>query len=70
MRNKRDAAHLVLWDKVKRVRAGIKASFGDDLSAYEMVSGARMSERKTAAPRTPTSAWKMESLPETGGSFF
>ena len=48
----RDAANLSLWDKVKRVRAGVKASFGNDSSQYEMVSGTRLSERKTATRRT------------------
>ena len=48
----RDAANLSLWDKVKRVRAGVKASFGNDLSQYEMLGGTRVSERKTAARRT------------------
>jgi hypothetical protein len=32
LRNQRDAANQSLWDKVKRVCAGIKASFGDDSS--------------------------------------
>ncbi len=30
LRNQRDAVHLSLWDKVKRVRSGIKAVYGDD----------------------------------------
>jgi 3-phenylpropionate/cinnamic acid dioxygenase small subunit len=54
MHNQWDAAHLVLRDKVKRVRTGIKASFGDDSSTYEMVSGARMSERKTCMQNSHT----------------
>jgi hypothetical protein len=33
----------------QRVRAGVKARFGDDSSPYEMVGGARVSERKTAS---------------------
>ena len=48
LRNQRDAANQDLWDKVKRLRAGVKASYGDDSSQYEMVGGTRMSERKTA----------------------
>jgi len=55
MRNQRDAANQDLWDKVKRLRAGVKASYGDDSSQYEMVGGTRMSERKTAR-RTPAPA--------------
>jgi hypothetical protein len=35
-----------MWDKVKRVRAGVKANYGDDSQQYEMVGGTRMSERK------------------------
>ena len=46
LRNKRDALHLSLWDKVKRIRAGIKAAFGDDSSQYEMIGGTRTSDRK------------------------
>jgi len=49
LRNQRDAAYLSLWDKIKRVRSGIKAVYGDDSSQYEMVGGTRRSERK--APR-------------------
>jgi hypothetical protein len=46
-RNQRDALNLTLWDKVKRVRAGAKANYGDDSSQYEMMGGTRMSDRKT-----------------------
>jgi len=46
LRNQRDAVYRAMWDKVKRVRAGIKANYGDDSSQYEMVGGTRMSERK------------------------
>jgi len=49
LRNQRDEANLILWDRVKRVRAGFKAIFGDDSSQFEMVGGTRTSERK---PRT------------------
>jgi hypothetical protein len=56
LRNQRDAAHQDLWDKVKRLRSGVKATFGDDSSQYEMVGGTRMSERKSAARKTPTPA--------------
>ena len=46
MRNQRQTYTITLWDKVKRVRAGVKAIYGDDSSAYEMVGGTRLSERK------------------------
>ena len=55
LRNQRDATYYSLWDLVKRVRAGLKGSFGDDSSQYEMVGGTRLSERKTAR-RTATPA--------------
>ena len=48
LRNQRDEANLILWAKVKRVRAGFKASYGDASSQFEMVSGTRVSDRKTA----------------------
>lgn len=45
LRNQRDDLHAGLWDQAKRVRAGIKAIYGDDSSEYERVGGTRMSER-------------------------
>ena len=51
LRNKREALNLSLWDKVKRIRAGIKAAFGDDSSRYEMIGGTRTSDRKTRTRR-------------------
>jgi hypothetical protein len=48
MRNRRDAVCKSTWDKVKRVRAGVKATFGDDSTQYEMIGGTRLSDRKTA----------------------
>lgn len=46
LRNQRDALYQEMWDKVKRVRNGVKANYGDDSSQYEMVGGTRLSERK------------------------
>lgn len=46
LRNHRDSVSANIWDQVKRVRAGVKANFGDDSSQYEMVGGTRKSERK------------------------
>ena len=45
-RNQRDAACIGIWDKVKRARAGIKATYGDDSTEYEIAGGTRLSERK------------------------
>ena len=39
LRNQRDAQMLAVWDKVKRVRAGIKSIYGDDFSEWEMIGG-------------------------------
>ena len=47
LRNKRDAVQLSLWDKIKRARAGMKATYGDDSSQFEMVGGTRVSDRKS-----------------------
>ena len=55
MRNQRDALCVELWDKVKRVRSGVKANYGDNSSQYEMVGGTRLSERKSPT-RKPTAA--------------
>jgi hypothetical protein len=46
LRNQRDDVFASMWDKVKRVRSGVKAIYGDDSSQYEMVGGTRTSERK------------------------
>ena len=46
IRSKREAVCQATWDKVKRVRSGIKASFGDDSMQYEMIGGKRLSDRK------------------------
>lgn len=55
LRNQRDTSHGALWDLIKRVRAGVKASYGDDSSQYEVIGGTRMSEKKTPR-RTATPA--------------
>ncbi len=47
LRNQRDTLFVSIWDKVKRVRNGVKANYGDDSSQYEMVGGTRLSERKS-----------------------
>jgi hypothetical protein len=48
VRNRRDALYLAAWEKVKRMRAGIKGLYGDDSIQYELVGGTRRSERKRA----------------------
>jgi hypothetical protein len=50
-RNQRDALYTSIWDKVKRVRNGMKAIYGDDSSQYEMIGGTRLSERKAPVRR-------------------
>ena len=52
VRNRRDELYLSAWDKVKRMRAGVKGMYGDDSTEYEMVGGTRRSDRKRAR-RTP-----------------
>jgi len=46
VRNQRDAISQNIWDKIKRIRLGVKANYGDDSSQYEMVGGIRLSDRK------------------------
>jgi hypothetical protein len=53
LRNQRDALQAAAWDKVKRFRAGVKASYGDDSSEYEQVGGTRMSDRKSPRRTAP-----------------
>ena|SRR5687767_2246633 len=52
-RNRRDELYLSAWDRVKRMRAGIKGMYGDDSSEYEMVGGTRRSDRKRARHLQP-----------------
>ena len=51
LRNKRDDVYAAGWKEVTRLRAGVKAIYGDDSSEYEMVGGTRLSERKPRARR-------------------
>lgn len=53
-RNQRDALCLSVWDKVKRMRSGVKGNYGDDSTQYELVGGTRMSERKPRARKAVT----------------
>ncbi len=53
-RNQRDALYANIWDKVKRVRNGMKAIYGDDSSQYEMIGGTRTSERKSPTRKATT----------------
>ena len=55
-RNQRDALYANIWDKVKRVRAGAKANYGDDSSQYEMMGGTRLSDRKSPVRRILSSS--------------
>jgi hypothetical protein len=48
VRDRRDELYLAAWDKVKRMRAGVKGLYGDDSIEYELVGGTRRSERKRA----------------------
>jgi hypothetical protein len=41
-----------LWDKVKRLRNGVKGTFGDDSTPYELVGGTRLSDRKPYRRKT------------------
>ena len=53
-RNQRDLVFSGIWDKLKRIRAGVKANYGDDSQQFEMVGGTRTSERKSPTRRTTT----------------
>ena len=55
LRNQRDAISLNMWDKIKRIRSGVKAHYGDDSTEYELVGGTRLSDRKRSNRKpTPT----------------
>jgi hypothetical protein len=53
-RNQRDLLLNSMWDKCKRFRAGVKATYGDDSQQYEMVGCVRTSERKSRVRRVTT----------------
>lgn len=46
LRNQRNELLWDSWQLLKRLRAGIKAIYGDDSSQYELIGGTRLSERK------------------------
>ena len=46
LRNQRECLYISVWDKVKRIRFGVKAFYGDDSSQYKLVGGTRVSDRK------------------------
>ncbi len=50
--NQREIIYLGMWDKVKRVKAGVNANFGDDSPQYDLIGGTRVSERKSPARKT------------------
>jgi diadenosine tetraphosphate (Ap4A) HIT family hydrolase len=56
VRNQRDALSQNIWDKIKRIRMGVKANFGDDSSQYEMVGGTRLSDRKPRSRKVAVAA--------------
>jgi len=53
LRDQRDDLNLSIWDMIKRVRAGVKANYGDNSHQYEMIGGTRASERKVKPRRPP-----------------
>ena len=59
VRSKRDDVSMAVWDKVKRLRRGVQAIYGDDSAQYQMMGGTRLSERKPptrkAKAASPTS---------------
>jgi hypothetical protein len=55
-RSQRDTLYNSMWDKVKRIRAGMKCNFGDDSQQYEWVGGTRLSDRKPRARKGSTTS--------------
>jgi hypothetical protein len=54
LRNKRDQQLTRMWDVIKRTRATVKGTYGDDSTEYELVGGTRASERKRSTRRQGT----------------
>ena len=61
LRAQRDASNKRLWEKLKRVRAGIKASYGSDSQEYQRFGGQRA--RKLSPARRKTERLKTASSP-------
>jgi hypothetical protein len=53
LRNRRDERLERMWDAIKRVRATVKGTYGDNSSQYELVGGTRLRERKRPVRRQP-----------------
>jgi len=51
LRDQRDEAYGTGWSYITRMRAGIKAIYGDNSSQYKMAGGTRRSERKPRSRR-------------------
>jgi len=51
LRDQRDDVYSKGWGYITRLRAGMKAIYGDDSSEYEMMGGTRRSERKPRSKR-------------------
>jgi hypothetical protein len=49
LRTRRDERMMRVWDGTKRMRSGVKSTFGDDSTEYKLVGGTRTSDRKRAA---------------------
>ena len=65
LRNQRLQNQDEVWNIVKTVRLGVRLTYGDDSSQYEMVGGTRTSERKSprrtvAVPAEPVLEWNAE----------
>jgi len=46
VRNHRKAVRLRIWDRLKRLKVGIRGIYGDDSPEYKLIGGTRKSERK------------------------
>lgn len=51
LRNQHDASNKKLWEKVKRVRAGIKETYGHNSQQFKMMGGTPTGERKSPTPK-------------------
>ena len=46
LRDQRECLYISVWDKIKRIRFGVKSLYGDDSIQYDFVGGTRVSDRK------------------------
>jgi O6-methylguanine-DNA--protein-cysteine methyltransferase len=51
-RAEREEQRYKVWDLLKRIKSGVKATYGDDSDEYKRFGGTKLSERNTKGKNT------------------